>query len=56
MTLITPLIVVPILGFFVGGLNWMTGSVLLLSAGGMLTILAIIPDMKIIRSFKIGKG
>jgi O-antigen/teichoic acid export membrane protein len=56
MILIIPLIVVPILGFFLGGLNWMAGSVLLLSAGGALTILAIIPDMKIIRSFKIGKG
>jgi len=56
LMLIIPMIIVLALGYFFGAMNWMVGSALLFAAGGILTVLAVIPDMKIIQSIKIGKG
>ena len=48
--LILPLIFVVIAGFAGANLNWVVGSVVILGTGGILTLAALLPDVKTIRS------
>ena len=55
LMLLAPMLVVPISGYFHAGLEWTIGTILLLSVGGILTVISIIPDMQVLRNFRIGK-
>ncbi|MCF8277285.1 MAG: polysaccharide biosynthesis C-terminal domain-containing protein [Flavobacteriales bacterium] len=51
--LLTPLILVAIIGYFGSELPWIAGSLIILLSGGVLTILSLIPDMKIIQRLRM---
>jgi O-antigen/teichoic acid export membrane protein len=54
--LLFPLVLISITGYFVNSVNWITGGLIILGLGGILTILALIPDLRLIRKLNVSKS
>lgn len=54
--LLSPIILISITGYFVSDMNWIPGGLIMLSLGGILTVLALIPDIRFIRQLNVSKN
>lgn len=51
--LITSLALVSAIAYFLSSFDWIMGSILLLISGGVITIISIVPDLRLVRNLKI---
>ena len=56
LLLVIPLLFVFATGFFGSNLDWILGSILILGAGGILTLASLIPDLAIVRKMSERKN
>ena len=54
--LLIPFVLISTTGYFLNSVNWITGGLSVLVLGGILTILALIPDLRIIRQLNVPKS
>lgn len=51
--LLSPIILVVIVGYYAANLDWLIGAIALLATGGISTLLALIPDLRFIRKMSL---